>query len=63
MQSLPNGPAGATLVLAAIASLVQLTLVILGVLALRRIAAAQEATARHLEQILEVVSGTDRSSL
>lgn len=63
MQSLSNGPAGATLVLAAIASLVQLTLVILGVLALRRIAAAQEATARHLEQILEVVSGTDRSSL
>ena len=49
--------------LAVLASLVQLTLVILGVLALRRIAAAQEATARHLEQILEVVSGTDRSSL
>lgn len=51
------------LALAAIASLVQLTLVILGVLALRRMAAAQEATARHLEQILEVISGTDRSSL
>jgi hypothetical protein len=62
-QSFPNGPAEPMIVLAALASLIQLTLVIIGVLALRRMAAAQEATARHLEQILEVVAGTDRSSL
>jgi hypothetical protein len=63
MQSVPNGPAESMIAFAAIASLVQFALLVVGVLALRRIAAAQEATARHLEQILEVVSGTDRSSL
>jgi hypothetical protein len=59
--SFPDGPAVLWVALAALASLVQLTLATLGVLALRRMAAAQEATARHLEQLLEVAAGTGRS--
>ena len=63
MQPLPYGPANPMIAFAALASLVQFALVVTAVLALRRIAAAQEATARHLEQILEVVSQPDRTTL
>ena len=63
MQSFPNGAPDPMIAFAALASIVQFALIVIAVLALRRIAAAQEATARHLEQILEVVSQTDRSTL
>jgi hypothetical protein len=58
---LGNTTAGPLFALAVLASLVQFILIIVAVLALRRMAAAQEATARHLEQLLEVAARTGRS--
>jgi hypothetical protein len=57
-----NPASGPWIALAVLASLIQFILIVTAVLALRRMASAQEEAARHLERLVEVVSRTNPST-